>query len=165
MMNLLKLLMPKLKEGPRVQHEVTVLSEGVKQRAHVVYYPLYSTRFREGSSNLELMLKDGSVFHASAYDYFSALGNLRKQLEESDRLILVWGAHRHVWPSGMEGDMGGGLEASLHDIEGEPLSDSRFILDEAEKDEVWLTEQENEYHKRIANQQSHRTASTRSGGL
>ncbi len=139
--------MSPLEEGPRVQHEVTILSEQNREKAMVEYYPLYSTRFRRGSSNIELTLEDGIIIQASAYDYFSALKNLREKLEQTNRLILAWGAHKHVWPSGMESDMGGGLEASLHDVTGKPLPESRFIFEEVEKEKVWSTDQENEYHK------------------
>ncbi len=49
--------------------------------------------------------------HGEGHDYFDALMNAREEFELAGWRVLVYGASRNVWPSGMARDMGLGLKA------------------------------------------------------
>ena len=61
----------------------------------------------------ELTLRNDALeeCHVSSDDFFSALLDLRKQIEETGWRLLVKGAARNVWASGMSRSMGGGIKA------------------------------------------------------
>lgn len=59
---------------------------------------------------IELSL-NGRKIKAAAEHYFAALLQLREELEKESTFLLVHGASRDVWPSGMAMEMGGGLVA------------------------------------------------------
>ena len=53
----------------------------------------------------------GKRISASGLDFFEALLSLRRQLEQESTFLLVYGASRSVWPSGMTRSMGSGSRA------------------------------------------------------
>ena len=75
------------------------------------YQTVYSDRFRKGGFLLNVVLPNGEEASAREPVLFSALLTVRKELEGLGIFVAVWGAKRSVWPSGMQADMGGGLEA------------------------------------------------------
>ncbi|WP_342086215.1 hypothetical protein [Dyadobacter sp. OTU695] len=61
----------------------------------------------------ELTLRNDALeeCHVSSDDFFSALRDLREQIEKTGWRLLVKGAARNVWASGMSRSMGGGIKA------------------------------------------------------
>lgn len=54
---------------------------------------------------------NGRTLIEKSVDFFEALIEVRKTLEKENILLLVYGASKNVWPSGMGRSMGAGLRA------------------------------------------------------
>jgi hypothetical protein len=82
--------------------------------------------------------------HVSSEDFFSALLDLRKQIEETGWRLLVKGAARNVWASGMSRSMGDGVMAYQLEVRVAASLDRMVnIFDPANEAEVGtVTEQE-----------------------
>ncbi|MDB5105337.1 MAG: hypothetical protein JWP91_3026 [Fibrobacteres bacterium] len=59
---------------------------------------------------LQLKVSDGD-FSSTAEDYFSALVEIRRQLEKHGRMLVAYGASLNVYPSPMSRSMGTGEKA------------------------------------------------------
>ena len=65
-----------------------------------------------GEQQYELVLSfAGRRISGSGRDFFEALLEVRRALEPEAMFLLVYGASRNVWPSGMARSMGAGLKA------------------------------------------------------
>ncbi len=75
-------------------------------------------RYQAGRWAVTVDSAEFDVVEAQADDAFEALCLVREQLEPFGWRIVVAGAQRGVWPSGMSRNQGGGLPAYLMTIDG-----------------------------------------------
>ena len=82
-----------------------------------------------------------------ALDCFSALIEARKALEKSGIIPLVMGAHRRVYPSPMQLDMGDGRKAYLQEMGRRTrMSDCVDIFDPCNREDVASVAEQEQYH-------------------
>ncbi len=141
-LGLLSIFRKKPKEGDRSQVPVTVRDANDREtRGELEYYPIYSSTFTKGACCLNLAVGDTTISVSHPYNYFEAMIELRRKLEEQDLSILCWGAKRLVYPTGMQADMGCGLTSSVRDTEGQAFEE-RSIFDPIERDDsLWTVEE------------------------
>ncbi|PNX46900.1 MAG: hypothetical protein BV456_11685 [Thermoplasmata archaeon M8B2D] len=131
--------------GPKNEVQV-IISTAAEQssKANIIYFPLYSTRFRKGKYLMELYLTDGKIFKSESQEsYFTAMFELRKQLEYENIQLCCWGARKDVWPSGMQADMGSGLEAGSRNKNQDSIV--KDIFSELPVEEVSITGEQKDY--------------------
>ncbi|MBB5805526.1 hypothetical protein F4560_005294 [Saccharothrix ecbatanensis] len=93
---------------PLVDREVLVVRADVRKRVPLrVWLDGYDGP--RPTYRVELA-PDRDRFTATGPDAFEALVRLRRQLEPEGWAVVVQGARRDTWPSGMARDMGGGLK-------------------------------------------------------
>ena len=104
----------------------------------------------DDSDMLILHIKtDGIMLSATAHDCFSALIDVRNQLEEINIYPLIMGAHQKVYPSPMQQSMGDGRTAYLQRMGNPALqSDCVDIFDPCNVDDVSSIAAQEQYHNR-----------------
>jgi len=144
-MSIIDYIFGPLKHGPQNEVQVIISSTTVQSsKAKIIYYPLYSTRFRKGKYQMELYLIDGKIFKSESQEsYFTAMFELRKQLESENIKLCCWGAKKDVWPSGMQADMGAGLEAGSRNKDQDSII--KDIFSELPVEEVSHTREQKQY--------------------
>lgn len=71
------------------------------------YYSEPDRFLKKGGFVLEIEISDGRVVKViERNNYFFAMLELRKKLENENLKLCCWGAKKSVWPTGMEADMG-----------------------------------------------------------
>lgn len=73
-------------------------------------YGVLTTSTRSNRCHIHFAYRE-SALEAEASDYFEALCQVRRKLEEEELIPFCYGASLDVYPSGMARDMGAGLKA------------------------------------------------------
>ena len=135
------------KKSETTRLTVPIVVNGRALDVCLVYYTLYSERFRKGGYFLSGDFPGLGVISAkSRSSIFHALFCLRERIEGDGIRIAVWGAKESVWPSGMSADMGGGFLATdrasqsqeMKEIfEAIPISEAATTKEQQNWQETW----------------------------
>lgn len=102
-----------------------------------------NTATDQGGYSLRTHVRELGVVTSEAGDLFEALARLRRKLEPLGYRLLLNGARRNAWASGMARDMGGGRRAYLLTM-GRPsrMEDLVDIFEPAPEAEVGTVEEQ-----------------------
>ena len=97
---------------------------------------------------LELEIPPIGVRRIVDRDYFECLLHLRDEIEPLGYRLLVQGARRNAWPSGMLRDMGGGRKAYLLELGEHGVRPATVdIFEPAHVGDVVLADEQRDFYK------------------
>jgi hypothetical protein len=119
--------------------DVTVIRDGQPEQARLRGW-LDGYDGPVSAYRIELVAREGNYtcpYTATGPDMFEALVRLRRQLEPDGMMVAVQGSRRDTFPSGMERDMGGGLQVYvMRPGRGARMKDLVGTLDDAPSDQL-----------------------------